>query len=140
MTMQQREILFRAKRNEGKEFDGQWVEGFCGYADNLDVEINVVLRDWAAEESVCLFDTIVCDRDTLGQYTGLQDVNGVKIFEGDILRVEHDGNIGESFVVWGYDGWKLNSWTPLSAYPFFHQVDFSQVIGNIHDNPELINQ
>lgn len=135
--MQQREILFRGKRNDGKEFDGQWVNGFCAYADDLDVEINVVLNDWAAEESVCLFDTIVCDRATLGQYTGLQDVNGVKIFEGDVLQSVN----GIAYVVWDGTGFAMKSpgseavdWHPSAYYKTM------EIIGNIHDNPELISQ
>lgn len=133
--MQQREILFRGQYEKGK-----WAFGHYAYCFNYPDDS--MKKHWIldGETEDGQRGDYEIDPSTLGQYTGLKDVNSVKIFERDILRVEHDGNIGESFVVWGYDGWKLNSWTPLSSYPFFHQVDFSQVVGNIDDNPELINQ
>lgn len=78
-----REILFRGKR----ECDGQWIKGaLAQYDKNKKVAIYII-TDAEAEE---LFGTIV-DPTTVGQYTGLNDMTGKKIFEGDIVRWESEG-------------------------------------------------
>ena len=84
----------------------------------------------------CYFDEF-----ELLQFTGLTDKNGVKVFEGDILKRKD----GISFIVWCLDGWRYNSWMPESM-ELYHSVDktkgknyeIAEVIGNIHDNPELL--
>lgn len=69
------------------------------------------------------------DPDTVGQYTGLTDKNGQKIFEGDIVKV--DGKHYEVKYVLGQFFVGLNM--PI-AYKRFE----CEVVGNIHDNPELL--
>ena len=70
--------------------------------------------------------------ETVGQYTGLKDKNGAKIFEGDIMRVEHQG------VYIGPVYYEEAQWFGAKDYLQRAVDDGAVVIGNIHDNPELL--
>lgn len=122
-----REILFRGKRLD----TGEWVEGdlihscgrtYCGiYGETL----------------------AQVDPATVGQYTGLRDRNGKRIFEGDVLVsffCDDVPNYGErSVVLWHKHAWcsQYRDYKPetLEDYEMTNYVD---VIGNIYDNPELL--
>lgn len=75
--------------------------------------------------------------ETVGQYTGLTDKNGKKIFEGDIVKNEY-GYIG--LIVMKtcryYIEWQSGNFSN-DLYVF---ADSLEVIGNIHDNPELLKE
>ena len=80
------------------------------------------------------------DPDTVGQYTGLRDSDGRGIYEGDIIKVRTQNpywRFRRNFVVeWGTDGWLLDG---DSLYSWF-SLHTLEVIGNIHDNPGLLEQ
>lgn len=122
-----REILFRGKRKD----TGEWIYGslqcFKGYS---------------------IFDTdfknfVAVESKTIGQFTGLLDKNGTKIFEGDIVK--------DSGYILTKDN-RVVEWVGESCgfEPFSDSLencghcgggmmpDWTIVIGNIHDNPELI--
>ena len=128
-----REILFRGKR----ESDGKWLYGL--YSDHFvhgtDFPCIMPLRmekddgDWAVL------------RETVGQYTGLTDKNGTKIFEGDIVKDEQSGY--EYVIKWfsEYACFALankNGHMEYDVDEFEMLVNDLIVIGNIHDNPELL--
>ena len=138
-----REILFRGKRL----YDGEWVYGFyVHYADRWGRDKDLIQSlDIESGEFGFLHEV---DPETVGQYTGLLDKNGKRIFEGDIVIYDNTpynayGHkvIGE--IVWHKWAWKCRYKEYGSTYHYaIGAEDFfgpkSEVIGNIHDNPELM--
>ena len=119
-----REILFRAKTVGSLK----WVEGFYfREAGNFIKEL----------PSAVSTETHMVYEDTVGQYTGLTDKNGKKIFEGDILK-----QYGFCYVVSYNDGTFIAYETPYNEGAVIPRYDwqFAKVIGNIHDNPELLKE
>lgn len=133
-----REILFRGKSKS----NGEWIEGLL-YEDGFGRK-NIIYYIPSEYKNV-LPDrkVIVVDPETVCQFTGLLDKNGVKIFEGDICR-----NIKNEEIVsvrWhgtmaGYV-WNKRREDNKYLYNFgelFRVYDKYEVIGNIFDNPELM--
>ena len=162
-----REILFR-----GKQIDnGEWVYGsFCMDA------IEQKKGPCGIDGFIRLFDfdnnkmqMYEVDRDTIGQFTGICDKNGKKIFEGDIL--EFPDEVWESYYTDcgpEYNSWETKNRGVVGYCEDYGRFDFVQylcnessvnadlhengalqfadfirdleVIGNIHDNPELLEE
>lgn len=120
-----REILFR-----GKDFVfGNWVEGF--YFTAKTDQGTVVAID--SGDEVCQVIP-----ETVGQYTGLADKNGKKIFEGDVVVV-YDAYCNETVVgiVYFDDGSFCIRDADCTSYDRWMRYRI-EVIGNIYDNPELM--
>ena len=138
-----REILFRGKRCD----NGEWVQGFYVRADHH-WHKNGIHKDWIALGAsanggwFALHNKYAVKAETVGQFTGLTDKNGKKIFDGDIIEwflpevseypsvayIEYDE---ESFA-WRVC-WKKYDPDWLEGL----NKEYISVIGNIHDNPEL---
>lgn len=125
-----REILFRGKRRD----NGEWIEGDICHHDGIVSYIGQSPMD----------GSMVCyelDPYTVGQYTGLTDKNGKKIFEGDIVRCG-TGRICKVtfFISPGFSGFDLVPVGNFDAPPPYNWSLFSdiEIIGNIHDNHELL--
>lgn len=127
-----REILFRGKRIDKDE----WAEGSLLH----DTEQNESYIAECFEDKAAYIRQVI--PETVGQYTGMTDKNGKMIFEGDIVRYYQGYDYysvmmvawwknGARFVIAFSD--KLYSATSLISAHFY-----CEVIGNIHDNPELI--
>ena len=154
-----REILFRGKRID----NGEWVEGFynhipCGRFWVDEHMIQTVLENGKIG---MLHDV---DPSTVGQYTGLKDKNGKRIFEGDIVRYTFDSpddptatenglKVRTGRIFWS--DWRasfaVTAGRNLSAtlnndvafyvrgrqvYEYVRGANIVEIIGNIHDNPE----
>lgn len=131
-----REIIFRGKQVD----NGEWISGDLRHWRNGKVGIhNDALR----------FTPVVIP-ETVGQYTGLKDKNGRRIFEGDIIRYEtgracvHFGAYPAAFErpdtnVGFYLEWKVDCMFRVDI-GFWANERKIEVIGNIHDNPELLKE
>jgi hypothetical protein len=118
-----REILFRGKSNcsYGKVKKGDWLYGMTISRHCYDDEEIISYYIGSGNNTI--------DGKTLGQYTGLPDINNRKIFEGDIVRI--DGKNYEVQYLFGQFFVGINM--PI-AYKRFE----CEIIGNVHDNPELL--
>lgn len=136
-----REILFRGRKTD----DEKWVYGFYVhlYCIGKDMESHRIYKHFAATDCGDFYpDWYEVDAATVGQYTGLLDKNGKRIFEGDICRNTKTGEIVS--VKWhgtmaGFVWNKRKEDSNLSDFgELFRVYDKYEVIGNIHDNPELL--
>lgn len=148
----EREILFRGKRVD----NGEWAygRGLLQCKDELGNETVAVFEDIVKSEKYIkkegrytLYYAPV-KAETLGQYTGLKDKKGTKIFEGDILeyigkRKDNKNKVYRRKVVF-HEGMfallskELRAYSALNYHCMKDGRSAWRVIGNIHDNPELI--
>ncbi len=127
-----REYLFRGIRKD----NGKWGYGFPYINRNCNYEI--VFCDPKINFQRISFEVIP---DTVGQYTGFKDKNGTKIFEGDIIDFP-DRTDGDGYGVVRYDADETEFAIIYDSYyrglgRCYRSRDV-EVIGNIYDNPELL--
>ena len=157
-----REVIFRGKRVD----NGEWVEG-----DLLQIKYyNKPIVECKIMPQTPVSSAYPVIPETVGQFTGLTDKNGVKIFEGDIVRYNtyddfdcqsvvkfgeynQDGSAGEysaskciGFYV-DVDNFTCPDWCEYGSNCFSNYLkqqnilevaQYCEIIGNIHDNPELL--
>lgn len=135
-----REILFR-----GRETDGDWAKGslivagkYCCILENED---NVHPMDYPyLDNDLGTIDgkaTPVIP-ETVGQYTGMTDKNGVKIFEDDIVKLYLIDGIEKGVIKFNDIMCRFMFVTKDGSYGFDRDCIF-EIIGNIHNNPELLS-
>ena len=130
-----RDIVFRGKRVD----NGEWISGDLRHWKNGKVGIH----------NNALNFTLVVIPETVGQYTGLKDKNGRRIFEGDFIRHCREaalvcfGEYAFNIELKTHIGFHLD-WDKQNYYrkdiAFWAKKRAIEVIGNIHDNPELLKE
>ena len=124
-----REIEFRGKRkSEMPGLDGEWVYGSLYHAKFWKTG-NVLYRITPYDDNG---ESYHVDPETIGQYTGLKDRNGVKIFEGDVVKSDSTGMAGDVYWIKEHASFYWGTGQSLIHY------DELEVIGNIHDKAELL--
>ena len=142
-----REILFRGKRVD----NGEWVKGAYGKHTSFDAMI--MDRPYPTiNGDLSALNFWVVDPTTVGQFTGLTDKNGVKIFEGDIVKEYKSKDKVKGVVKFGEYQSGINKyaddlgfyveWTTenflIQELGYWCRKNMLEVIGNVHDNPELL--
>lgn len=143
----QREIKFRGKRVD----NGEWVYGYlieCGVSGKAYIFPNgwdVDESERIGEEGCLRLITFEVIPETVGQYTGLKDKNGKEIYEGDIIEYVYREHVEIYRAPIKYESdrfiadWINNSVLKKDVH-FWTTERKIQVIGNIHDNPELLGK
>ena len=133
-----REILFR-----GKDDNNNWCYGYAIIGKRF--KWASILPIDTIDDAPPMFDECEVELDTVGQYTGLTDKNGTKIFEGDIVGCFCNTQIFQ--VKWcdvrgGYflDDVVMCGGSEPAPECLGNLVDTLEVIGNIYDNPELLEK
>ena len=129
-----REVIFRGKRTD----NGKWECGDLLSPNEFNAIPHIVYIDYLNEYGDIGEISTPVIPETVGQYTGLTDKNGKRIFEGDIIQSLESSVTG--LVQWFPEHSAFMVWCKsANEVGFLYEcADIIKVIGNIHDNPELL--
>lgn len=126
----------------GEKIKGEWVEGYyCHCIEAVGVHESYPAIQQVDDGSLYFRKVLP---ETVGEYTGLTDKNGKKIFEGDIVVINTSNNCGNingftGIVIYHDCGFELQNIEDMDCYEcmWYENIEL-EIIGNIHDNPELL--
>ena len=134
-----REILFRGKSaKDGEWFTGQLLRFKSPVSEK---ELNIIVEgcEWEdSDEWFNIFKMAKVVPETVGQFTGFTDKNGKRIFEGDIIRKTNKGRYPEIFTANIHTDFRANEKVHYGPFEYCIESCEYEIIGNIHDNPELL--
>lgn len=126
-----------------EESKGEWKYGYLIEDEGISYIINSVVE--ANDEYITIGEWCSVDPETLGISTGLFDKKGVEIFEGDIVRQVRTQPTTENEVIIGVvtmieGAWLIMNDNKQLASDLWSETDINEVIGNIYQNPELLEE
>ena len=127
--------LFKSKRLD----NGEWVQGYL-VCDNMDKLYRIIMEiQYSTGTCITTDNAPRVDSSTICQCTGLKDKNGKLIWENDIIKCK----FGIAVAVWDKSEWRIklvkdNIWRKDLHYWAVEDNQRTEVIGNIFDNPELL--
>ena len=132
-----REILFRGNAN------GKWVEGQLGYETTTTPPTPIIVcgeAEWVDGNDWKIPEWYSVDPSTVGQYTGITDRKGNRIFEGDVIRFSLKTETTDYVVEWCDGGFVFRDVKirAMGGDLVQSDADNAEIVRNIHDNADLL--
>lgn len=138
-----REILFRAKQID----DGEWVEGYYAMMGKGNLIRHYIVQNCALTglfedpEDNMYFNDVEIDPETLCQYTGLNDKNGKRIWENDIVEDKRFKELYKVVFRTKDGGWYVENIKIGALFGIIEGTSYQyEVKGNVFDNPEYLDK
>lgn len=135
-----RTIIFRGKRKD----NGEWIEDYYAsqsnhacFANELKYQ-HFIFKDVSLDIGLGGLQEFEVAPETVGQFTGFTDKNGKRIFEGDIIRKTNKGRHPEIFTANIRTDFRVKEEVYYGPCEHFTESCEYEIIGNVHDNPELL--